>query len=500
MGVGAGLWTALLGLGAAQAASVSDLQPRWPADQTRRIHVESVVATPQLFRIEKPGGKGVRVTVFEVEYVANCSVERERASEWALRCPLEDVRLAAQPIREELDRLDVLQSILDNYTRRLEGAWLQVELGKDGRLRHFDIEGAQENMLGDRNETELLRRLFRQGFAGLELHVPARANRSSASWSSKNPRHIEHLAWPGTNAHAAIDNRITQQQDDRVWVEYDGEGAMRPAQRRFLYVHTAGEMIFDTDLGGVEEARWAGIATPLPSHIFAWTELTRPYMYWGQARVAPEDTPVELGKNGPLGEVSIPEELKERVTPSQHQDGKLTSPGQLVELRDGFGWGRVGLATATNYRSQFATSWDLDAAAGFRMPSDIWLGLGGRLHLLDNDLPENTRGRNQRADHELFGKVMWSPLARFSPEVSLVAGAGYRTWDSSAGSSWEVAPLFGPELGFRTKVGHGVWVSGWLRSTLDIAQLGPSRRAEYGVSPELLQHRAGVSLVLGSGG
>ena len=488
----------LLGTHTGHAAVVSDLRPAWPEGQTRRVHIESVVATPQLFRIELPGGKGVRVTIFEVEYVASCAVETERAAEWALRCDLEDVRLAAQPIREELDRIDILQGILDNYTRRLEGAWLQVELGKDGRLRHFDIEGAQETMLGDRKETELLRRLFRQGFAGLELQVPARVPAKAASWQTKNPRHIEHLAWPGTNAHAAIDNEITQTDGDRVWVSYAGEGAMRPAQRRFLYLHTVGELIVNTTLGGVEEARWAGVATHLPSHIFAWTELTRPYLYWGQARVAPPNATVELGDNGPLGDVTLPPELKERLEPTQHQGGKLTAPGQALEQRDGFGWGRIGASTSALAPAPFGTSWDLHGGLGLQMKSDIWAGVGARLHLFDSDLPADTRGRVQRADHALTARVTWSPLARVSPELGIVAGVGYRTWATPEGS-WELAPLAGPELGVRVEVGHGVWVSGWMQTTLDIVRLGPGGRAEYGVSPELLDHRAGVSLVLGRG-
>lgn len=488
----------LLGASTGQAAVVADLRPAWPEGQTRRVHIESVVATPQLFRIELPGGKGVRVTIFEVEYVASCAVETERPTEWALRCDLEDVRLAAQPIREELDRSDILQGILDNYTRRLEGAWLQVELGKDGRLRHFDIEGAQETMLGDRKETELLRRLFRQGFAGLELQVPARSSGKATSWKTKNPRHIEHLAWPGTNAHAAIDNEITQAEDERIWVSYAGEGAMRPAQRRFLYLHTVGELIVNTRLGGVEEARWAGIATPLPSHIFAWTDLTRPYLYWGQARVVPPDTTVVLGQNRPLGDVALPAELKERLQPTQHQDGLLTAPGQVLEQQDGFGWGRLGATTSALTSAPLGTSWDLDGGAGFRLKSDIWAGIGAQVHLINSSRPVDPRGRVQRADHALYARATWSPMARISPELGLVAGVGYRTWESPQ-DGWEFAPLAGPELGLRVKVGHGLWLSGWMRTTLDVVRLGPNGRVEYGVSPELLNHRAGVSLVLGSG-
>ena len=489
----------LLSAPVADAAKVEQLRSSWPQGEARRVHVRSTVAMPQLLRIELPNGTGVRVTVIEVEYAARCTVDDDRAAEWALTCPLEAVRFAAQPIREEQDRADVLERIFENYGWRLEEAYLQVELGKDGRLRHFDLENVRERMLGDRQETELMRRLFRQGFAGLELIIPIRA--TGKEWESRNPRLAEHIAWPGTNGHIQMSHRITDRDGSRVFIESDGQGTMKPGPSRFLSLETFGEAIFDTKMGMVEESRWAGFATPLPSHIYNWNELTRPYLYWGQGRIAPLDAPVHLEPSGPLNLVPVPDELTERLAQSRRAQqtgltgGVLAPPGRAPVERDRMPYLRLGAMGGIGGAASNTVG--IDLGGGVQWRGDIFTELSGRIGLGLGDPPAD-QPLAARTDHDAFLSVAWSPQARFAPRIGLLGGASYRRYNSGY-PEWAVVPFGGIELGLRSRVGHGLWVDTWLRSTADTAQLGPNGLAQWGGSTDALFHRAGVSLVLGPG-
>ena len=483
----------------ADAAKVEQLRSSWPMGEERRVHVRSTVAMPQMLRIELPNGTGARVTVIEVEYVARCVVDANRTAEWALTCPLEAVRFAAQPIREEQDRAEVLERIFENYAWRLEEAFLQVELGKDGRLRHFDLENVRERMLGDRQETELMRRLFRQGFAGLELIVPIRA--TGKEWESRNPRLAEHIAWPGTNGHTQMSHRITDRDGDRVWVESEGEGTMKPGPSRFLSLETFAEVIFNTDMGTVEEARWAGFATPLPSHIYNWNELTRPYLYWGQGRIAPLDAPVHLEPSGPLALVPVPDELTERLAASRRAQqtgltgGVLAPPGREPVEHERMPYLRLGAMGGVGGAASNTVG--IDVGGGLRWRRDILTEVGGRVGLGLGDPPAD-QPLSARTDHDAFLSVAWSPQYRFSPRIGLMGGASYRRYDSGY-PEWAVVPFAGVEFGVRSQVGHGIWIDTWLRSTADAARFGPKGLAQWGGSTDALFHRAGVSLVLGPG-
>ncbi len=475
----------------AESARVEDLRWAWPAEDTRRVHILSTVAMPQLLRLELPGGTGLRVTVVEVEYVARCSLVAEQPSSWELECPLEAVRMAAQPIREEMDRADVLQGILDNFTWRLKDAWLQVEVGKDGKLRHFDLQDRVETMLGDRKETELMRRLMRQGFAGLELQLPLRGA-AGKEWQTQNPRLAEHLAYDGTHGITQLSHRIRDVDGPRVFIESTGKGAMQPAPGRLMGLEMVTEQVFDQTAGMVEEARWAGIARPTASHIFAWTDETRPYLFWGQARIAPLDAPVLLGSSGPMDFVPLPEDLQERL--SGGSQAGLSPPGRETEpTTENFGYFRLGVGAGLG--GGVDGRLDAEGEAGIRFKSDVWAGLGARVGL-PVGRPIDTEAPPVGADVDGLVKVNWSPETRVSPRLGFNLGAGYRSWGGDL-PGFEVVPLLGPEIGGRARIGAGIWLDVWARSTLAFGRIAPFSQAEWGGSEADLTHRAGVSLLFG---
>jgi hypothetical protein len=227
----------------------------WPAGEVQRFHIETEIITPRGMRYYAGNNLDARAGAVKVRADAGCTAKPEGKTNWVI-CELAYIEILGQEWTPgEQAELD---TILKEWMSDLSKARVELEIGKDGRVRTFDLLGGKERV-NSRSAyvIETQRALLQRTFAGLDFPITTDEKDWVRGWAQKGSSALLQLQTTGGTA-GAFDMKHTYKEDRyglRV-IETSARatlsaGAAVDAESgsRLVEVRLAGETWFDADRG-----------------------------------------------------------------------------------------------------------------------------------------------------------------------------------------------------------------------------------------------------------
>ena len=429
----------------------SGLDWTWESGQHRRYLVETTVLVPGLWQLDVrvDSSTFVRTNKVKVRMVLDCSSVEDMQNAWELRCDIDDLSLTAGRI--EGDSSEDLTAALGVVDDSLTGAWLQIVLDRDGRIRGLDLEGTRKVDQRAREEHEWSRQLMRRALSGLDLELPKED--PSLPWTETNSLL---LASP-LDAPAPSISR-TQHRASRIetgWIiRSTGAGTVTLGSAESAYLaNTWGEAIWDDE--GLAERRWAAVATPSAT---AADRTRLPYLQGGYLRRLEPDEQVDLGSTG------------EWLWSYQVGPGDLAM-AEVPEADEGYRpatfrsptYATVGLGAAYHHLFGQESRPSLHASVGVRLPLAIALGAG---FSLDQEGSWRDRPVNEWS---AWGGAWFETTLRVSPRLGVLGGASMRGYPG-AEPDRALVPFMAGEIGGSVRLTDRFWLDAMLRTPFDLKQ------------------------------
>ena len=168
---------------------------RW--DGTR-WSIEDELVLPSGLLLAADQNLAFRTHALQVRAILACSKDARLSNKkWEVSCAVEDVGLLVTSTTHwrPQDQARV-QQILDQVDARLTGAEAQLQVGSEGTILNFDLEGMVADNSDDRMAVEALRTLVSQVMAGFHLEIPYQGQRDG-QWIE---RHTELFDIPSITA------------------------------------------------------------------------------------------------------------------------------------------------------------------------------------------------------------------------------------------------------------------------------------------------------------
>lgn len=452
-------------------AHAADPTWAWPEDERRRFYVESTLGVPIEWWYRLPNNQ-VRVSYTRLRFVTTCGVVSATEDAWRLRCDLDDLELlASQSVEGEGD----LAAVLTEYERLLQDAYLQVRLGRDGRLLGVDLEGFSKRDAAWAGQHEMLRLMFRRALAGLELTPP---EVSDSPWTARDWLVVSSPYDMASVSTARMAHTPRWEGESTLVVESEGRGTVALGDGGRVYLYGGNPVLgaqgvaytvdawatgrFDTASGSWLERSWAAIGAPTN----ASTVQGNPYVQGGYLRLlGPDEAAPAMGPSAPWGDgvAEVGSDMALREWGEVLVERELVDDAPLPFRKDPHLWVAVGPGVhLNNALSRSAGGW---VSAGWRFPMLVSAGvfgrydLGGRFHDL------------YRVSDRAVGAGLWFDTSlRVSPRLGVLGGVTSRRFEQGdPGAAW--IPFVGPEVGVSGQLTERFAVNLVGRAPIDFTQV-----------------------------
>lgn len=299
--------TLLLGLLTLPALAAEAPAWRWPAGETRSWLMEACVELPEPLPLRDDDGDSARIDRYQLQLVTSCTAATEAPTGWSVACSLAATNLLAEAIPgDEAD----LAVVLDAMDLKLEPAWVELGLSRDGQIDLFVLHDvAGKDRRGNRTG-ELLAWMVERAFLGLELSF---APGGELSWGERGPALLTYLprarslgaarmlndgALSADGHHLEIRSRgrgVVQADTISVRTGLGTPGALS------LSMAAQGSAVFDLDEGTLEKRTWIVLSRTTPSSEHDEMNMRHPYAMAGAVQRVQPGQPISLSPTGVWG-------------------------------------------------------------------------------------------------------------------------------------------------------------------------------------------------------
>ncbi len=267
----------------------------WDWEQAHRWYMAVDVHLPVKMWFNAERNTEVRAVAYQIRSIVDCKPgQRETGKVWEVECDIEDIALTAAAHPGDAGRM---LPVLQEFDDALTGATLQLQVGKDGRLKDVDLEEVVSANRRLSERTENLRLILVRMVAGLDLRLPRHRTTSGDSWVQYQDTVLDSPSGSGTGAGVQIVHRATPSSSGGIDIITSGRGMVMPMDiEGNLYDTTyAATGHFDRELGLTSRA-WTTIGTPTASSRIAEGARGIDYLQTG------EILRLEAGESHEIGE------------------------------------------------------------------------------------------------------------------------------------------------------------------------------------------------------
>jgi hypothetical protein len=213
-----------LGAGAPEAQATTGLAWQFDSAKPFRYALTAEVKLPEVLPFIAEINTNARVALFRIDLVTTCTPTSPVGKKaWEIRCDIDDVRVAAVPVRSDIG---LLQPVLDEYDAKLLDAHVQLVMTYDGRVRSVGLEGIP--MLNSRLVTiqEVLRLVMVRAFSSLDLQLPKKADDGGRPWRQNNVLAAQFPDTQGTMGSLSVEHAVASSEGSRVEIISRGKGLL----------------------------------------------------------------------------------------------------------------------------------------------------------------------------------------------------------------------------------------------------------------------------------
>ena len=270
---------------ASPAWAVSGLEWKFPSEG-HRFHLMTRINLPEWFLFAAEKNTEVRVSQVLLETVTRCTPAVELKTGWRLNCTLEDVSIQGLALPADKGNLE---ATLAEYDERLTGKALQVEFGRDGRVRNIDLEAYNNRLERTAAIRENLRLIFARAFALIDLQLPKKGDdKGKGMWKQDNLLAAGFPSTRGVLGSARIVHKLEGVDASNVSIASAGGGVLftgdtvvvggqeRPRNSyNFTY---EGKAVFDTAAGTLVSREYLAKGVPTASSTMGENGVGFPYV------------------------------------------------------------------------------------------------------------------------------------------------------------------------------------------------------------------------------
>lgn len=299
----------LLTLGAAPRAGEAPARIgwRWPLGEPRSWWMEACVELPEPVTLRAEDGRSVAIDRYQIQLVTSCLAATEAPTGWVLGCSWTASNLVAEALPGEAS---ALPAVLREIDSRLDPAWAELSVSRDGRLDGFTLHDLGGRDRKTRGTAELLGVLFERAYIGLDLSFPPGPE---LSWGERSPALLTYLPRARSLGAARLLHDGALSEDGRTLelrsrgrgvVAADslsvggGEGPLGALSFTLAAQSTAR---FDVAEGTLAERRWLVLSRVTPSEAVDLSAARHPYAMAGALRLLQPGDAVSLIPTGPWG-------------------------------------------------------------------------------------------------------------------------------------------------------------------------------------------------------
>ena len=282
----------------------ADRFKRW--DETRWL-IKTEVVLPKRITLEAKENYEVRIVAYQMRMIIRCAKDwKITGRRWEVNCKLEDIGIQIVPFREDANRTEKNQVILDELYADLKGATLQMQVMKNGRVDNIDLEGISVGNRKERNRVETVRQLIFRMMAGFDMKLRKNNFLKTGQWVEYRSPLMDMPGSMRANMGSAL---IVHQLDPymgHLIVQTVGKGSLKiddTAGESYGDVPTYGMVIegvsvYEKEGGFMTDRVWYVAGRPT-ANFFASSN----YFQAGRLRMLGENQQVNVG---PTRQVSMP--------------------------------------------------------------------------------------------------------------------------------------------------------------------------------------------------
>lgn len=213
---------AFVSLGASAAEGLA-----WKGDAPRRFVINSQVQSPQIFRMSAENNLDRRIGEWKMNVKTLCTFDTARST-WEVSCLVEDLSLAARPVRGDAENLVV---VLDEWDQMITGSTATFRFGSNGRMTSFELKNLKHTRNNDRVRgiQEAMRLAMARTFAGLDLELPPKGDDKGKVWRTKTSMLMEFPSPSGSAGGMEVNSKVETVEGARAVIETTGTGVRGPA-------------------------------------------------------------------------------------------------------------------------------------------------------------------------------------------------------------------------------------------------------------------------------
>ncbi len=280
----------------------------WTWDAPRRYLLELDLVPNRALLLQAEKNIEARVPAINLKIDTTCSVFEDRKTATDLRCTLDDLGMQVLPFPADVGRVT---PVLDEIESTMKKAYVQLTLGKDGKVRSIDLEGLETQNVNDRvrNTQEVMRLILVRAFAAFDLELPPEGvTPESGVWTHNGSEIVGFPSMNGTTGSVPIDIRIARTAGTVLTLSTKGSGTAGPgdAQGRgsigasSMYDLTvSGWANFDTATHAITGRQYEVSGPPTASSGAATGDSSVNYLQKVRMTLVKEgDPPPQVGANG----------------------------------------------------------------------------------------------------------------------------------------------------------------------------------------------------------
>lgn len=291
-------------LASSEASAADGLQ--WTWEGPLRYYLEADVNYPTRLTMMAENNIQSRVWAATTRVVTTCEpVGKAAKRSRQVNCRIDDVAFAAVP--QDTDAANLVE-ILDATEQMLQGAWVQMEFGFDGRVRSIDLEGLKTKNVNDRVQEiqETTRLILVRAFAALDLELPKEGSDEGKSWEHAGALAVGFPSMRGSVGSVPVTVQVARESGNLVTMTTKGAGISGPGETMAATgqlanqydMQLSGSATFDTAQHALVARQYTVEGTLTASSIMAEGGTGVSYIQKVQLRLlAPDEPAPQIGEN-----------------------------------------------------------------------------------------------------------------------------------------------------------------------------------------------------------
>jgi hypothetical protein len=253
----------LLGLLTGEASATTGLAWQWPEGEERRFYARSQLVLSEMFEMNALNNTDSVVGKVELELLLRCKLDVAIGkTAFAIRCEIDDVALRAEPWTTSRGRT---AEVIPEWVSVLKDqAWIQIEQGRNGRIRSVDLEGTEKRISRMQAISENMRLLVSRAIAPFDVMLPKKGDDMGAgAWAQTESLVFALPSTVGTYGAPMIIHQVQRAEEGgkAIWLSH-GEGTISSGEqmgenaRTTVAVKMDGSVVFDTARGLILESQY----------------------------------------------------------------------------------------------------------------------------------------------------------------------------------------------------------------------------------------------------